>query len=134
MTRGPGRPLARTRWVCGTAAVTLCALLVTGAADAVAKRKPAAKRGSPVTHVARQALPDDAQLPHPLSYSEEFDRAELIERMLTECRGISYNALELAQNSGEALWLPAPTQLLTVRVRHPYCAELLRTYAPKTGI
>jgi len=134
MTTRPGRPLGRTRWVCGTATVTLCALLVTGAADAVAKRKPGAKRGPAVTHVARQAVADDAQTGHPLSYSEEFDRAELIERMLTECRGISYNALELAQSSGEALWLPAPTQLLTVRVRHPYCAELLRTYAPKTGV
>lgn len=134
MTRRLGRPLARTRWVCGVAAMTLCAVLVGSSSDAVAKRKPAAKRASAVTHVARQAPADDAQIARPLSYSEEFDRAELLERMLTECRGISYNALELAQNSGEALWLPAPTQLLTVRVRHPYCAELLRTYAPKTGI
>ena len=134
MTRRPGRPLARTRWVCSAAALTLCALLVGGASDAVAKRKPAAKRASAVTHVARQAPADDAQIARPLSYSEEFDRAELIERMLTECRGVSYNAYELAQTSGESLWLPAPIQLMVVRVRHPYCAELLRTYAPKLRV
>jgi hypothetical protein len=69
-----------------------------------------------------------------LDYSEEFERADLIDRMLTECRGIPYNAYELAQTSGEALWLPAPIQLLVVRVRHPYCAELLRAYAPKRRV
>ena len=69
-----------------------------------------------------------------LSFSDEFDRAELVERMLSECRGIAFNAYELAQASGEALQLPAPIQLMTVRVLHPYCADLLRTYAPKTRV
>jgi hypothetical protein len=73
--------------------------------------------------------------PHePLSYSDEFDRAELVEEMLKECRGVSYNAYELVQSTGEALWLPAPIQLMTVRVKHPYCATLLRTYAPKIAV
>lgn len=69
-----------------------------------------------------------------LSLSDEYDRAELIEQMLAECRGISYNAYELARTSGEELWLPAPIQLMVVRVHHPYCADLLRSYAPKTGV
>jgi hypothetical protein len=69
-----------------------------------------------------------------LSFSDTFDRAELIDEMLKECRGIAYNAYELAQTSGEALWRPAPIQLLVIRVRHPFCAELLRTYAPRTGV
>ena len=30
--------------------------------------------------------------------------------------------------------LPAPIQLMTVRVRHPWCAELVRTYAPKQDV
>ncbi|HSV17802.1 MAG TPA: hypothetical protein VLR71_05285 [Casimicrobiaceae bacterium] len=72
--------------------------------------------------------------PADLSLSDEFDRAELIERMLAECKGIPYNAFELAQTSGEALELPAPIQLMTVRVHHPYCADLLRTYARKTRV
>jgi len=62
----------------------------------------------------------------------EYDR--LVEQMLAECRGISYNAYELARTSGEELWLPAPIQLMVVRVHHPYCADLLRSYAPKTGV
>jgi hypothetical protein len=133
MTRGSGRLRGRlSGWTCGVVAVTLGFLIAPQHADAAAKRKPATK--SSITRVVRHAPMDESALTRPLSYSEEFDRAELVERMLNECRGISYNALELAQNSGEALWLPAPTQLVVVRVRHPYCAELLRTYAPKTSI
>ena len=67
----------------------------------------------------------------PLSYSDEFDRAELVEEMLKECRGIPYNAYELTITSGEKLSRPAPIQLLVIRVRHPYCANLLKDYAPK---
>jgi hypothetical protein len=74
-----------------------------------------------------------ASSPPPLSYSDEFERAELIEEMLKECRGVAYNAYELVQSTGEALWQPAPIQLVTVRVRHPYCATLLRAYAPRAG-
>lgn len=66
-----------------------------------------------------------------LSYSDEFDRAELVEEMLKECRGIPYNAYELTITSGEKLSRPAPIQLLVIRVRHPYCATLLKDYAPK---
>jgi hypothetical protein len=69
-----------------------------------------------------------------LSLSDEYDRAELVEQMLAECRGISYNAYELARTSGEELWLPAPIQLMVVRVHHPYCADLLRSYAPKLDV
>ena len=53
--------------------------------------------------------------------------------MLAECRGISYNAYELARTSGEELWLPAPIQLMVVRVHHPYCADLLRTLRAEDG-
>jgi hypothetical protein len=67
----------------------------------------------------------------PLSYTDEFDRAELVEEMLKECRGIPYNAYELTITSGEKLSRPAPIQLLVIRVRHPYCATLLKDYAPK---
>ena len=134
MTRTCGRPNGRLfGWMRVVALVSLGALTVAPCTDAAAKRKPAAK--SAMTRVAK---PPPVEEPVPpvraLSYSEEFDRAELVERMLTECRGISYNALELAQSSGEALWYPAPTQLVVVRVRHPYCAELLRAYAPKTSV
>lgn len=134
MTRGSGRPRGRrlSAWACGVAAASLCALLASGVVEAAAKRKPAAK--SPMSRLVKQAPAEELALTRPLSYSEEFDRAELVERMLSECRGINYNALELAQTSGEALWLPAPIQLVVVRVRHPYCAELLRTYAPKTSV
>ena len=69
-----------------------------------------------------------------LSLSDEYERAELVEQMLAECRGISYNAYELARTSGEQLWLPAPIQLMVVRVHHPYCSELLRSYAPKLSV
>jgi hypothetical protein len=133
MTRASGRQCGRlSGWACGVVAVTLGFLITAQDADAGAKRRLATK--SSIARVAKHASLDEAALMRPLSYSEEFDRAELVERMLTECRGISYNALELAQNSGEALSLPATTQLVVVRVRHPYCAELLRVYAPKTSI
>ena len=133
MTRQCGRRHRRLwGWMCAVTAVALCAVVPFEHADAAGKRKPARKPN--LSHVSKQSLPDEAVVAPPLSYSEEFDRAELIERMLNECRGISYNALELAQTSGEALWLPAPTQLVVVRVRHPYCGELLRTYAPKTSV
>ena len=69
-----------------------------------------------------------------LTFSDEYERAELLEKMLAECRGIAYNAYELAQTSGESLWLPAPIQLMVVRVRHPYCAGLVRAYAPKLAV
>ena len=100
-----------------------------GHASAMRKAKPASKaRLAAATSRARGDAPAD------LSLSEEFDRAELIERMLAECKGIPYNAFELAQTSGEALELPAPIQLMTVRVHHPYCTELMRTYARKTRV
>jgi hypothetical protein len=88
------------------------------------------------TSAAPPAIPGRSLLaPSPsLSFSDTFDRAELIDEMLKECRGIAYNAYELAQTSGEALWQPAPIQLLVIRVRHPFCAELLRSYAPRTGV
>lgn len=78
--------------------------------------------------------PDGSGSLHELSFTDEFDRAELIEQMLKECRGVPLNAYELAQTSGEPLWLPAPIQLMTVRSTNPYCAALLRTYAPKTAV
>lgn len=115
----------------GTLCMALFIALGVGRAHAATKHKAAA---SHMTKVAKGADAEEPMGLRPLSYSDEFDRAELIERMLTECRGVSYNAYELAQTSGESLWLPAPTQLMVVRVRHPYCAELLRTYAPKTRV
>jgi len=69
-----------------------------------------------------------------LSFSDEFERAELVEEMLKECRGVPYNAYELAQSSGEPLWMPAPIQLVVIRIDHPFCAELLREYAPRVGV
>jgi hypothetical protein len=130
MTRTAGRAHERPWIMLAAAIVTMaCLALMASHADGATKRKRHAP--SPIAKVAiRPAL--DVSQATPLPYSDEFDRAELIERMLTECRGVSYNAYELAQTSGESLWLPAPTQLLVVRVRHPYCAELLRTYAQKT--
>jgi len=84
---------------------------------------------------ASRAAPDPGlDDPGELSFSDEYERAELVERMLGECRGIAYNAYELARTSGESLWLPAPIQLFVVRVRHPYCAELLRAHAPKQSV
>jgi hypothetical protein len=94
------------------------------------KAPPALRTASTRRPTASIATSDGGEL----SLSDEYERAELVEQMLAECRGISYNAYELARTSGEQLWLPAPIQLMVVRVRHPYCAELLRTYAPKTGI
>jgi hypothetical protein len=103
-------------------------------ATAPAHRTPSAMARH-TAHALRATSPDALSEPHaPLSYSDEYERAELVERMLAECRGIPYNAYELAQTSGEALWLPAPIQLVTVRVHHPYCPELLRTYARKSDV
>lgn len=120
--------------VIGAACVALgYAALAAGHARSAAKHQRAAAWQKTSIAAAPVPAPDIAQLT-PLPYSDEFDRAELIDRMLSECRGVSYNAYELAQTSGEALWLPAPIQLMVVRVRHPYCAELLRTYAPKTRV
>jgi hypothetical protein len=101
-----------------------------------AKHTPRAKRPKPATklRVAAAITRKGGEPSGELSFSDEFDRAELVERMLAECKGIPYNAYELAQTSGEALELPAPIQLMTVRVHHPYCAELLRTYARKTRV
>lgn len=114
-----------------TIVAMVCLALMATQVHAAGKRKhPTAP---PIAKVDTKAADELAQTPS-LAYSEEFDRAELIERMLTECRGVSYNAYELAQTSGESLWLPAPIQLMVVRVRHPYCAELLRTYAPKLRV
>jgi hypothetical protein len=132
MTRMSSRRNGRlSGWLSGVLAVVLCLLMVTPDAAVAGKRKVVRK---PIARVVKHAPAEEAMLPRDLSYSDEFDRAELIERMLNECRGIPYNALELAQTSGESLWLPAPTQLLTVRVLHPYCSELLRAYAPKTQV
>jgi len=144
MTRRRGRPTGRPGGRSTGLALTVLAftLAVTAPADAAAASRKAAKaparpaalhRKPAVVHT--KAVADDSiDAAAELSFSDEFERAELIERMLNECRGIAYNAYELAQSSGEALKLPAPIQLVTVRVRHPYCAELLRTYAPKTRL
>jgi hypothetical protein len=150
MTRYSGRaprPGVRTF---RTALFVLALAVLAAPADAAARKQVAKAAAKP----ARVSASDDARhraranrsrthsdlrkasdrvVPE-LSYSDEFERAELVERMLNECRGIPYNAYELAQSSGEALRLPAPIQLMTVRVRHPYCAELLRTYAHKTAV
>jgi hypothetical protein len=144
-----GRPGAHSGWVALLLLTTALAAAPACAAKAgvrhaksaeahgkVAKRVSATRahvrRKSATTHVSHDLRPDWAEAD--LSYSDEFERAELIERMLSECRGIAYNAYELAQTSGEALHLPAPIQLMTVRVRHPYCAQLMRTYARKTRV
>ena len=124
---------------------TLVALggLASHGADAAQRHKApaqkvAARAGAmPYGTQARPAAPSTAAAPSAddgLSYSDEYERAELVDRMLTECRGVPYNAYELARTSGESLWLPAPIQLMVLRVRHPFCAELLRTYAPKTAV
>lgn len=144
MTRQWGRPTWRPGVRSTGIALTVLAftLAVAVPADAAAAGRKTAKaparsaavhRKPAVVHT-RAAVDDSIDAPAELSFSDEFERAELIERMLNECRGIAYNAYELAQSSGEALKLPAPIQLMTVRVRHPYCAELLRTYAPKTRV
>jgi hypothetical protein len=116
-----------------------CAVLIGAAWPATAA--PAGQASNVAVHRkdgrATHSLPSSASgamKRAPLSYSDEFERAEMIEEMLKECRGVAYNAYELAQSTGEALWLPAPIQLLTVRVKHPYCATLLRAYAPKTAV
>ena len=115
------------------ARVKTAGVVKAGATTASASRmraaKPSTARASDRVARARAAMEDDD-----LSFSDEFDRAELLEEMLKECRGVAYNAYELALNSGEALWMPATTQLLVVKVDHPYCAKLLRTYAPRTSV
>jgi hypothetical protein len=116
-----------------TMGFVLCVALAAGHAHAAA-RHPAKHKASHLTKVVKAPRLDEPMALPPLPYSDEFDRAELIERMLNECRGISYNAYELAQTSGEQLRLPAPIQLMVVRVRHPWCAELLRAYAPKARV
>ena len=155
MTSTTGR--ATTRSLRGSAlGVALAGLLLgvagSSAADAAHIRPPAAKsqpakridggvarkpKASPALRTAAPRRPTASLVTTEggeLSLSDEYDRAELIEQMLAECRGISYNAYELARTSGEELWLPAPIQLMVVRVHHPYCADLLRSYAPKTGV
>jgi hypothetical protein len=133
MTTTVRRPRKGLRylWI-GALCAAIC-LAVALKSPHAAKRRSASP--SPMTKVV--AMGHDADDPvglAPLSFSDEFDRAELVDRMLAECRGVPYNAYELAQTSGESLWLPAPIQLMVVRVRHPYCAELLRTYAPKAHV
>jgi len=103
---------------------------VDGSAAKKPKASPALRTAAPRRPTTPIVTSDGGEL----SLSDEYDRAELIEQMLAECRGISYNAYELARTSGEELWLPAPIQLMVVRVHHPYCADLLRSYAPKTGV
>jgi len=149
--RAPARSLARS--VLGAALVALL-LGVAGSAPAqAAHARPLAAKSHPAKRIDGNATDKPKTGPHlrtaaplrptasivtsdgsELSLSDEYDRAELVEQMLAECRGISYNAYELARTSGEELWLPAPIQLMVVRVHHPYCADLLRTYAPKTGV
>ncbi|MGH8713319.1 MAG: hypothetical protein ACREYB_04845 [Casimicrobiaceae bacterium] len=125
----PGRSNGSRRALCALATL----ILTTGIA--APDNVNAAPPHTPIRHAAYGASHVPPEIPAPrLSYSDEFDRAELIERMLEQCRGIPYNAYELAQTSGEALWLPAPIQLVVVRVRHPYCRDLLRGYAPRTAV
>jgi hypothetical protein len=131
MTTTSGRWQQRLWMMASATIVAMVCLVLMGHAEAAARRKHSV--ASPMAKVATRPAVDISQA-KPLPYSDEFDRAELIERMLAECRGVPYNAYELAQTSGESLWLPAPIQLVVVRVRHPYCAELLRTYAPKTRV
>jgi hypothetical protein len=117
------------------ALVSTSPALAAGAHRAHAKHGARAAHARPLAVAAHARHTAQARTPvEELSLSDEFDRAELIDQMLTECRGVKFNAYELAQSTGEALKLPAPIQLMTVRVRHPYCAELLRTYAPKTRV
>ena len=155
MTSTTGR--ATTRSLRGSALVAALVGLLLGVAgsataDAAHIRPPAAKshpakridgrvaarpKASPAVRTAapqRPTAPLVTSEGGELSLSDEYDRAELVEQMLAECRGISYNAYELARTSGEELWLPAPIQLMVVRVHHPYCADLLRTYAPKLSV
>lgn len=142
MTTIVGR-LAGRLWrpVAAVAAATLCMIVVSASGPAKPSHKAPAKAAA-VSSLQHTVLSGEGPVPLfvrdegsvDLSYNDEFERAELIDQMLTECRGVSYNAYELAQTSGEALWRPAPIQLLVVRVRHPYCAELLRAYAPKMHV
>ena len=157
MTRTTGRAQARLRraLAAGAAlaaglsiAAVSCDAALAAAAKSTAGSKAFGKRTTSVARIAprksamqRTASAQAAPAPGTatddsgeLSFSDEYERAELVERMLAECRGIAYNAYELSRTSGESLWLPAPIQLFVVRVRHPYCAELLRTYAPKQSI
>ena len=103
---------------------------IDGSAARKPKASPALRTAAPRRPTASLVTTEGGEL----SLSDEYDRAELIEQMLAECRGISYNAYELARTSGEELWLPAPIQLMVVRVHHPYCADLLRSYAPKLDL
>ena len=139
MTTTVRRPAWRLRACAIVAAATASVALATASAEAAGEPRSAAtivkaRAVKGATSKVRRPVPPTATPARELSYSDEFERAELIDRMLTECRGVSYNAYELAQTSGEALWMPAPIQLMVVRVRHPYCAELLRTYASKEHV
>ena len=136
MTRATGRPYAAAARHGRAALVVLAVALAWTLPVAAAAPHKAHAKGIPhARHAAQKSTkPAKSQGAERLSLSDEFDRAGLIEQMLAECRGIPYNAYELAQTSGEALMLPAPIQLMTVRVRHPYCAELMRTYAPKSRV
>src|SRR6476659_9367448 len=111
-----GRPGVRS---CRTALVVLAlATFATAPVDAAGARKHAVKaaakpvataRASATAEARRNARASrsrthsdlrkasDSSWPE-LSYSDEFERAELVERMLNECRGIPYNAYELAQS------------------------------------
>jgi len=138
MTKGSSRP-HRTAARHGRVALVVLAIAVVfaGPAAAAGRDKAHAKAGARSAHVERTRVAIRHKTAAPvarLSIEDEYDRADLIDQMLSECRGIKYNAYELAQSSGAALMLPAPIQLVTVRVRHPYCAELLRAYAPKTRV
>ena len=139
MTTATGRPYAAAARHGRAALVVLALMLAWSLPAAAGPDGPHAKTAAHAKHVSKKSTkPAKTQAAAPpferLSLSDEFDRAELIEQMLAECRGIPYNAYELAQTSGEALMLPAPIQLVTVRVRHPFCAELLRIYAPKSRV
>ena len=138
MTTGSSRPQQAAARHARVALVVLAVTLASATPALAAARhapqpKPAAHAHA-VSHKHAKPAKSQAAPGAQLSMSDEFDRAELIEEMLQECRGIPYNAYELAQSTGHALKLPAPIQLMTVRVRHPYCAELLRTYARKTRV
>jgi hypothetical protein len=130
MTTTAGRRQQRLWTISSAIIVAVACLALAGRAEAAPRHRAAAPA---IAKVVDSPAVDVSQAT-PLPYSDEFERAELIDRMLSECRGVSYNAYELAQTSGESLWLPAPIQLVVVRVRHPYCAELLRTYAPRTRV
>jgi hypothetical protein len=147
------KAMRRARALGCACAVTALAALSAGQASATGTtpaihgddvRASAAAKARPTARKAAKARAKDRRAPRTrvhhasqepgLSYSDEFDRAELVDEMLKECRGVPYNAYELALTSGEKLWLPAPIQLMVIRVKHPYCAELLREYSPRTPV